>query len=166
MPSLYVPASPRRIARIAFLPRIAIAAVAILVAWQSIASAQSPSYTTRPRSNGGRAAGFGTMSPGGGPSRTTSGMPRTTSGVPRTGGSQTARNGVMNGAAGGGAAAPRGGASRPSIGSTAPSTPFMGNGSASRSSTPRASGPGMQIFSAEQLKAGRGGQPVGVGRRR
>ena len=120
------------------------AALALVVAWQAVAMAQSPSYTTRPRSNGGRAAGFGSLSPGRAPSR------------PTTGGSQAAR---------GAAPAPRGGAPRPAIGSAAPSTPFKGNGSAARSSAPRASGPGMQVFSAEQLKAGKG-QPLGVGGRR
>lgn len=122
------------------------AALVIVVGWQAIATAQSPSYTTRPRSNGGRAAGFGSLSPGRAPSR-----PATS-------------NGAAAPRAGGGATAPRAGASRPSIGSAAPSAPLKG-GSSARSSTPRASGPGMQVFSAEQLKSGRG-QPVGVGGRR
>ena len=129
------------------------AALALVVAWQAVAMAQSPSYTTRPRSNGGRAAGFGSLSPGRAPSR------------PTTGGTQAARGGAMNGAMGGAAPAPRGGAPRPAIGSAAPSTPFKGNGSAARAGAPRASGPGMQVFSAEQLKAG-SGQPVGVRRQR
>lgn len=132
LPARRMPSVPRIARRL----RIGAVALAILLACHSIAAAQSPAYTSRPRSNGGRAAGFGTLSPGRGTSRP----------------------------AGGGAAAPRAGAPRPSIGSTAPSAPLKG-GSSARSSTPRASGPGMQVLSAEQLKAGRG-QPVGVGGRR
>lgn len=150
MPPLHQPVRQRpieAIPRIARRVRIGAVAVAILLAWHSIASAQSPAYTTRPRSNGGRAAGFGTMSPGRGPSR------------PATGGGQAPRSGAMNAPAGGGAAAARAGAPRPSIGSAAPSAPLKG-GSSTRSSTRRASGGGMQVFSADQLKAGKG-QPMG-----
>jgi len=133
LPACRIPSVPRIARRL----RIGAVALAILLACHSIAAAQSPAYTTRPRSNGGRAAGFGAVSPGRGTSRP---------------------------ATGGGAAAPRAGAPRPSIGSTAPSAPLKG-GSSARSSTPRASGPGMQVLSAEQLKSGKG-QPVGVGGRR
>lgn len=137
MPSLHTRVTRHRIPSITRITRITrpvtigAVAVAILLACHSIAAAQSPSYTTRPRSNGGRAAGFGTATPGRGTSR------------PATGG----------------AAAPRAGAPRPSIGSTAPSAPLKG-GSSTRSSTPRASGGGMQVLSADQLKAGQG-QPMG-----
>lgn len=146
LPARRMPSIPRPL-------RIGAVALAILLACHSIAAAQSPAYTTRPRSNGGRAAGFGTVTPGRGPSR------------PSAGGSPAARSGVMNGQAGGGATAPRAGAPRPAIGSTAPSLPFKGGGPSTRSGPPRASGPGMQVFSAEQLKSGKG-QPGGVGRRR
>lgn len=156
MPPLHQPVRQRpipAIPRIARRVRIGAVAVAILLAWHSIASAQSPAYTTRPRSNGGRAAGFGTMSPGRGPSR------------PATGGGQAPRSGAMNAPAGGGATAPRAGASRPAIGSRAPSVPFKGSGTSAGASTRRASGGGMQVFSADQLKAGQG-QPVGTSRGR
>lgn len=118
------------------LPTIVALAIVTLVL-ASAAEAQSPSYQTKPRSGGGKAARFG--------------------GAP-TGGKRTSSAG-MNGApppsAGAMFQSPQRGAARPSVGALAPSAPIKG-GATTRGSTPfggsRAGG--VPVFSPDQLKSG------------
>ena len=118
------------------LPTILALTIVTLVL-ASAAEAQAPSYQTKPRSGGGKAARFG--------------------GAP-TGGKRTSSPG-MNGASPPSAGAmfqsPQRGAARPSVGALAPSAPIKG-GATAGGSTPfvgnRAGG--VQVFSPDQFKSG------------
>ena len=104
------------------------------------AAAQSPSYQTKPRSGGGKAARFGGATTGG--KRTTS-APGINGVAPPTGGA------MLQGS--------QRGASRPSVGAVAPSAPIKGGTAGSaRSGQPFRgnAGGGTQVFSAEQFKSG------------
>ena len=121
------------------------ALVAALVALlgSSVALAQSPSYQTKPRSGGGRAAQFGGAARPG--SRT---APRGNNGAPPP-------------VAGAQIQPPARGAARPSVGSPVPNSPLMGAGAApGRRSYGAAGGiAGPQVFTKDQLKSGGAGGP-------
>ena len=126
-----------------FLLHATVAGLLLALLAAGPASAQSPTYQTKPRSSGGKAARFG--------------------GAP-VGGKRASAPG-MNGAAppmAGGASiqTTQRGASRPSVGALAPSAPIKGGlaGGAGAGGGRKTWGTnnagGAQVFSAEQFKSG------------
>lgn len=120
--------------------RSIVAALLVTLLAAGAAMAQSPTYQTRPRSSGGKAAQFG--------------------GAPRGGKGTAARSGVVGPAGGAAIQTAPSGAARPSVGSLAPSAPIKGGtptGGTSKTYGAQNIGGGgnaPQIFSADQLKSG------------
>jgi len=132
--------------------RLVAATLSLLVVCSVVAEAQSPPVPTLPRSNGGRAARFGS-----GGARGTAKSGGAGQGV----GGQIGSLGAMNGSRVQPGGRSRAG-SRPANGALAPSKPMMGGGPSSGSRSGQVSGSGVQIFSADQIKAG-AGQPISSG---